>query len=41
LAAWPGLVPAQNSTGGKPRLGRITKTGDRYLRRLLGWAPPG
>jgi transposase len=35
LAAWLGLVPGQNSTGGKQRLGRITKTGDRYLRRLL------
>jgi transposase len=35
LAAWIGLVPRQNSTGGKERLGRITKQGDRYLRRLL------
>jgi len=35
FAAWLGLVPGQNSTGGKERLGRITKTGDRYLRRLL------
>jgi transposase len=35
LAAWLGLVPRQNSTGGKDRLGRITKTGDSYLRRLL------
>ncbi len=35
LAAWLGLVPRQNSTGGKPRLGRITKQGDPYLRRLL------
>ena len=35
FAAWLGLVPGQNSTGGKPRLGRISKTGDRYLRRLL------
>lgn len=35
FAAWLGLVPSQNSTGGKERLGRITKTGDRYLRRLL------
>jgi transposase len=35
LAAWLGLVPGQNSTGGKERLGRITKAGDRYLRRLL------
>ena len=35
FAAWLGLVPGQNSTGGKQRLGRITKTGNRYLRRLL------
>ena len=35
FAAWLGLVPSQNSTGGKQRLGGITKTGDRYLRRLL------
>ena len=35
LAAWLGLVPRQNSSGGKERLGGITKTGDRYLRRLL------
>jgi transposase len=35
FAAWLGLVPAQNSTGGKARLGGITKAGDRYLRRLL------
>jgi transposase len=35
LAAWLGLVPRQNSTGGKDRLGHITKAGDRYLRRLL------
>jgi transposase len=35
FAAWLGLVPAQNSTGGKERLRGITKTGDRYLRRLL------
>lgn len=30
-----GLVPRQHSTGGKPRLGRITKRGDKYLRSLL------
>jgi transposase len=30
-----GLTPCQNSTGGKTRLGRITKMGDRYLRKLL------
>lgn len=35
FAAWLGLVPGQNSSGGKERLGRITKTGDRYLRKLL------
>ena len=35
LAAWLGLVPKQYSTGGKPRLGRITKHGDKYLRTLL------
>ena len=35
LAAWIGLVPKQNSSGGKIRLGRISKQGDHYLRRLL------
>jgi transposase len=35
LAAWLGLVPRQYSTGGKTRLGRITKQGDKYLRMLL------
>jgi transposase len=35
LAAWIGLLPRQNSTGGKPRLGRISKQGDQYLRWLL------
>lgn len=35
FAAWLGLVPRQYSTGGTPRLGRITKRGDRYLRTLL------
>ena len=35
LAAWIGLVPRQNSTGGKQRLGRISKQGDQYLRWLL------
>jgi transposase len=34
FAAWLGLVPRQYSTGGKPRLGRITKRGDAYLRTL-------
>ena len=35
LAAWIGLVPGQYSSGGKMRLGRITKAGDAYLRSLL------
>jgi transposase len=35
LAAWIGLVPRQHSTGGKERLGRISKQGNRYLRWLL------
>jgi len=35
LAAWIGLVPRQNSTGGKERLGHISKQGDQYLRWLL------
>ena len=35
FAAWLGLVPRQNSSGGKERLGRITKQGNPYLRRLL------
>lgn len=35
VAAWIGLVPGQYSSGGKQRLGRITKAGDRYLRSLL------
>jgi transposase len=35
LAAWIGLVPRQDSTGGKQKLGPISKQGDRYLRRLL------
>jgi transposase len=49
FAAWIGLVPRQNSTGGKARLGRISKQGDAYIRRLLiigaqsvlRWARPG
>ena len=40
FAAWVGLVPRQNSTGGKTCLGRITKTGNKYLRRLLVWSCP-
>jgi transposase len=35
FAAWIGLVPRQMSTGGKAKLGPISKQGDRYLRRLL------
>ena len=35
LAAWIGLVPRQNSSGGKEKLSGITKQGDRYLRQLL------
>jgi transposase len=35
LAAWIGLVPRQNSSGGKERLGGITKQGNRYLRGML------
>ena len=46
FSAWLGLVPRQHRTGGKPRLGRISKMGQRDLRRLLitgamavvGWA---
>ncbi len=35
FSAWLGLVPSQNSSGGKTSLGRITKRGDDYLRTLL------
>lgn len=35
FAAFLGLTPRQHSSGGKERLGRITKMGDRYLRKLL------
>jgi transposase len=35
LAAWIGLVPRQNSSGGKERLGSITKAGHGYLRQML------
>jgi transposase len=35
FAAWLGLTPRQNSSGGKNRLGSISKMGDRYLRTLL------
>ena len=35
FAAWLGLAPRQRSTGGKQRLGRISRLGDEYIRRLL------
>jgi transposase len=35
FAAWLGLTPRQHSSGGKSRLGHITKRGDAYLRGLL------
>lgn len=35
LAAWLGLTPKPHSSGGKERLGRISKMGNRYIRRLL------
>ena len=35
FAAWLGLVPRQHSTGGKTRLGRITKAGNKQIRTLL------
>ncbi len=35
LSAWIGLVPKQSSTGGKEKLGSISKAGNRYLRKLL------
>ena len=35
FAAWLGLVPRQHSSGGKTRLGRITKTGNREIRKML------
>ena len=35
FAAWIGMVPRQDSTGGKQKLGPISKQGDRYLRRIL------
>ena len=36
LAAWLGLTPSQYSSGGKSKLGRITKAGDSYLRTASG-----
>ena len=35
FAAWLGLTPRQNSSGGKQTLGAITKQGNRYIRKLL------
>ena len=35
FAAWLELTPLQMSSGGRERLGRITKMGDKYLRKLL------
>lgn len=35
MAAWLGLVPRQNSTGGKSSLGSISKRGNVYLRKLF------
>jgi hypothetical protein len=35
FAAWIGIVPRQESTGGKQKLGPISKRGDQYLRRVL------
>jgi transposase len=35
FAAWLGLVPRQHSSGGKTRLGHISRRGDAYLRMLL------
>jgi len=35
FSAWLGLTPKQHSSGGRARLGKITKAGDRYLRTLL------
>lgn len=35
FSAWIGLIPKQNSSGGKQRLGSMSKKGDRYLRSLL------
>jgi transposase len=35
IAAWLGLTPRQNSSGGKEKLGAITKQGNRYIRKML------
>jgi transposase len=39
FSAWIGLVPKQNSSGSKDKLGSISKQGDRYLRRLFTAGP--
>jgi transposase len=39
FGAWLGIVPKQNSSGGKVSLGRITKRGDEYLRTLFIQGP--
>ena len=39
FAAFLGLTPKQNSSGGKQKLGRISKMGNRNLRKLLVGAP--
>jgi transposase len=41
FAAWIGLTPLQKSAGGKQRMGRTSRTGERTLRRLLIVACPG
>ena len=41
FAAWVGLTPIQKSTGGKPRMGRTSRMGERTLRRLLIMACSG
>jgi transposase len=39
FAAWLGLTPLQKTTGGKQKLGAISKRGERTIRRLLGQDP--
>jgi transposase len=40
FSAWLGLVPRQHSSGGKQKLGRTSKMGQRDIRRLLRIASP-
>ena len=40
FAAWLGLTPRQNSSGGKQTLGGITKQGNRYIRKCSSWGRP-